>query len=524
MSKQAGSGSSLLERLARFIRHPTTDWSHTRHARDPAIDKAKEKARRRETERALRAATLVRDREFDVLRREMRNHRAQSAKPLEGLSIPSTLPPPLPAVSRHHTVHKIDAIERQIQGEQQRQFDATALATRFGAGELSRSGFGAFVLRPGSQRHSTTPRWRQSQILQSEVPRKPLRDRERAGRPPGIGEMSVLPLPAVIELASFDFAEGRDAEVESQLLTGLQTAALWSADAQQIFQALLDFYWATGQQDKLQARSLDYVRQYGQTPLPRPQLGEPRPALERRADFVAAEQFDILQLRAFERFVADSSAHLVLDWTALVSIPDPQRVALTQALCALNGRPVKLELFGVESLLSATRLQSSTLQLVDADLRLEILRLVGDEAAFVDLAVERAIACACSPVDWVPPRHQRFDHVEQRATTPLSTLIPNRLGSLEGDVEGGFKQITVRLSGYLSGPGEAFLRNLRTQARHADAVTVELDSVQRIDFASATGLLNWTEAQVQLGKTVEVGGAHLLLQPFLQSIGLQIKT
>jgi len=467
-----------------------------------------------------RAAVLIRDREFDVLRREMRNRRSQSGQTLEGLSIPSTLPPPpLRAATRQHTLHKIDAIERQIQNEHKRQLSTTLSGSLIVQSGLAQVGFAASTLRPGASRRST-PRLADSRLHASSRPQTTLPFATQPLTPWG---QTVLPLPAVIELASFDFAEGRDAQVESQLLTGMQTETGLVAK-QQIFQALLDFYWATGQADKLQSRSLDYVRDYGQTPAPRPELGPLQTANLQTVSFFSAEQFDILQLRAFERFVAESATHLLLDWSALVTIQEAQRAPLAEALRALNDRAVELDLHGTDMLLAATRLQSAPRVSADTTLRLQVLRLMGDEAAFVDLAVELSIACACSPVDWTPPRFKRVGGSERGLTTQHSAVRSLQAGTHVGRADAGLVQTTARLSGNLSGSGNAFLRSLRAQAQHADAMTVDLQAVQRVDFAAATDLLNWVEAQTQLGKLIELRGAHTLLIPFLQSVGLQLQT
>ncbi|WP_449371405.1 STAS domain-containing protein [Thiomonas sp.] len=525
-------GASFLERLGRFLRHPTTDWSQTRFDPDAQRDKAREEAQRREAQRMARAAVLVRNREFDLLRQALRNRRSQSAEPLEGLSIPATQPPPLQAATRQHTLHKIDAIERQMQSEQARQYDSTLLSGAFDPTLPATTQFAASTLRPGSPRRAT-PRWGASQLMQMQ-PRRAQPGREVATSPAwasSAGEPSALPLPAVVELAAFDFAEKRDAQVESQLLTALQIEPARSPAAQQIFQALLDFYWATAQQDKLDARALDYVQRYRRTPLPRPPLQAARAGSRQTADFVAAEHFDILQLRAFERFVADPATHLTLDWSALIDIPESQHAALAQALRHLNERRVELELLGVDLLLAATRLHAApeasasaaASAAADAELRLQVLRLAGDEAGFTDLAVELSVASGCSPVDWTPPRFQRVSEAAARATTQLATLQTGRRGRSTTEAGGGLAAVVVGLRGELSdAAGTSFLRELRLQAGRSDAISVDLSAVQRVDFAAATALLNWDQAQVELGKSVEFRGAHTLLAPFLQSVGLHL--
>ncbi len=511
--------TSFLSRIARFVRHPTTDWAQTRLQQGEVLDKAKQKTQQREAQWAAQAAILVRNREFDILRREMRNRHALKSERLEGLSLPSTLPPPAPAATRQHTLHKIDAIERQMKNEQRRESRSTLLGGMIEHSGLAHVGFAASTLRPGSLRRSQTPRWAQSQLL----PASRLKTSSApATRPQGLWGQTVLPIPAVIELAAFDFAEGRDAQVESHLLTSLQTEQeLFTV--QQLFQALLDFYWATGQQDKLQSRSLDYVQRYGQTPLPRPELDAVAAAPLQTASFLAAEQFDILQWHAFERFVADPARHLVLDWSALIGIAEPLQAELGQALQVLNDRPVELELHGEDMLLAATRLQSSPATAAQSALRLQALRLVGDEAGFADLAVELSIACACSPVDWVAPRFKRVGASERGLTTLHSAHQPSRMGTQAGALDAGSIQTSVRLSGKLSGKDATFLRNLRAQSLRTDTVYVDLQAVQRVDFAAATDLLNWVEAQTHLGKSIELRGAHTLLVPFLQSVGLQVQ-
>jgi hypothetical protein len=43
-----------------------------------------------------------------------------------------------------------------------------------------------------------------------------------------------------------------------------------------------------------------------------------------------------------------------------------------------------------------------------------------------------------------------------------------------------------------------------------------------MDFTAATGLLNWVDAQQRLDKLVLLRGAHGLLAPLLQLVGLQL--
>ena len=511
------------DRLSRFVRHPTIDWAETEIG--PAA--GKEKGCQREEQLMTRATALIRNREFEVLRREMRNRKTQSPEALEGLSLPSTLPPPINAVSRRHTLSKINAIERQIQAEDRKRNDLALPNGPIRQSGAARVDFAASAPPPVHPRRASTPRWNHGNPVPrpSRLPGTSPPD-HRSSLPQRQGGNPMPPTPAALELAAFDFAEGHDTQAELQLQFGLQIETD-SVAAQRIFQALLDLYWATGQQDRLLSRSLDFVQRFGQTPAPRPDLGTIQSGRHQTASFAATEQFDILQLRAFERFVDDSTAHLVLDFSALIGISAQQREPLAAALARLNGRDVELELHGVDMLLAASRLRSSPAEPADAALRLQVLRLVGDESGFVDLAVQLAVECSCSPVDWTPPRFKRLNAVEDAGATALRSQQArpahsrhSRVGSRLSLADIGQQHTTARLGGDLLGGGEVLLRGLRAQAALADTITVELHAVRRMDFSAATDLLNWVDAQTQLGKTVELCGAHALLAPFLQSVGL----
>lgn len=512
------------DRLSRFVRHPTTDWAETEF--DPGA--GKDKGRQREEQLMTRATALIRSREFEVLRREMRNRKTQSPEALEGLSLPSTLPPPINTVSRQHTLSKINAIERQIQAEERRQNDLVLPSAPIRQSRAARVDFDASALPPVHPRRSSTPRWNHG----NPVPRP---SRLPSASPPGQsstlpqrqGGNPTPPTPAALELAAFDFAEGHDTQAELQLQFGLQMETDGVA-AQRIFQALLDLYWATGQQDRLLSRSLDFVQRFGQTPAPRPDLGEAQARHHQTASFAANAQFDMLQARALQRVVDEPAMHLVLDFSALIGISAQQREPLAAALAGLNDRDdVELELHGADMLLAATRLRNSPAEPADAKLRLQVLRLVGDENGFVDLAVQLAVESACSPADWTAPRFNRVDAGEDAGATALRSqqAAPahsrhSRVGSRLSPADIGQQHTTARLGGDLLGGGEVVLRGLRAQAALADTITVELHAVRRMDFSAATDLLNWADAQTQLGKTVELCGAHALLAPFLQSVGL----
>ncbi len=513
-----GKPPGLLARLSRLVRNPSTDWPAT----EVCPHEAHAHVRRGASHAAARATVSIRNHEFDVLRREMRNRKTLSSESLEGLSLPSTLLPPIDPVSRRHTLHKIDAIEREIQAESQTgastlpphpEFAGSALhpAARHRVAKPRRSDALPTAAQIGPRASADgTPA-----MLPPPLRRPPLRHRPGS---PVTGraaerdhpDADAAPTPAAVEVAAFDFADGRDARAEEQLTTGLQIAS--GAELERIYQALLDLYWATGRQAALQSASLDFVQRFGRIPVQRPDDAPFGASSGRLASVSFGPELDAVQVQALANVVDAPQPQLALDFSSLLGIPPVQRPALAALFERINERAIALDLVGEDRLREATALPPAP-NAADAALRLQTLRLIGDEAGFVDLAVQLATVHELSPVDWAPPRFRRVAPAADRSSTGRAASVESGASDDAGD--------TLQLAGELRARDIA-APSLDTILAAAATVTVRLDAVRRIDFAAATELLNWCEAQSRRGASVELRGAHSLIVPLLQSVGLDV--
>jgi anti-anti-sigma regulatory factor len=282
--------------------------------------------------------------------------------------------------------------------------------------------------------------------------------------------------------------------------------------AAQLHQALLDLYWATGQQDKQRAQALAFAKRCGRAPVERPAIGPEQREVHRTASFTAPPELDHFGVRTLQRAITRPAGHLVLDFSGLVSIAADAREPLSAALSQIHARQVELELHGQDCLLLATRLRSQPADASAMDLRLQVLHLGQDVRGFVELAAQHAAASASAPRVWMPARFTRL-HPDVVAG---ETVAP-------GPPTAGLHPSTARLGDEIVGGDDAFLHALRTLATHAHTITVDLKGLRRMDFVAATALSNWVDAQQRLGKRVTLRSAHALLASLLQAVGLPIQ-
>jgi ABC-type transporter Mla MlaB component len=286
----------------------------------------------------------------------------------------------------------------------------------------------------------------------------------------------------LLEQAAFDFATGHVLSAETAL--GLALRDEQSPEmACHLHQALLDLYWATQRHAELQAQSQAFRQRHGLAPVTRPELEPAKLDAHRTASFAANGAVDRLQVRVLQRALADPAGHLVLDFSGLTGVAEDAREPLATVLIELKARQGDLELHGLDVLQAHIRLHNepatATATAADATLRQLALRLSSDANALM-----------------VPAR-----------PSPASTPKQPR---------------SARLGGEFTGGDDAFLQPLRTLSAHADSIVVDLQGLRRMDFTAATGLLNWVDAQQRLDKLVLLRGAHGLLAPLLQLVGLQL--
>ncbi len=148
------------ERVSEFVKHPTQDWSLTRHANAAHEQQERERVRAREEQRRLDA--FVRKRELAALRR-LRKRQADGL-PLDGISsdVPDTGSgsgpgPVLPA--REATLRKINEIERAMSGGEARPSPAQRSAAASARAERESIRIG------GTSAQSQTPSLSPSPVL-----------------------------------------------------------------------------------------------------------------------------------------------------------------------------------------------------------------------------------------------------------------------------------------------------------------------------------------------------------------------
>lgn len=263
------SGHGFLSKVARFVRHPTTNWSEldTLQA-DPASAYSKE---------ALKALVerkqhndLVRKREFAALRKI--RSRAAAGDEVPGMP-PSFFHTSLPSTNegRASTLKKIDDIEAQMssqwwQGNGQNA-PAAGSSTRLGATQTRRSAaVAAPVPADATPFPDTLPMGlpvAQPLVCGESMPGAAARQVQDMA----ISTQDIALHPAVEE-ASIRFANSDDAGAEQVLLQALEREGAGAEPAQEplVLPALLDFYRATGQRAPFERHAADFARRFNHPP------------------------------------------------------------------------------------------------------------------------------------------------------------------------------------------------------------------------------------------------------------------
>lgn len=553
MSSQEPKGG-LLSKLARFVRHPTVEWSELDMAGSSKTGAAPQG---RDAVKAVLESRsrndLLRQREFDLLRELMRQRRAeQSHATAQVDSGPgSAAGPGEEAGSVDATIEKIARIEAQMSRHWfPTDAGADAAQLRIPGAEIPSRHDGGVTVPAHLQ--ATQPAGLQGRdpSLATTVPlgmfESDFAALQAAASPEVAPLSSALETTAELEEAAVRFANGDDAAAERGLREAL-TRQPGGAALRLAWEALLDFYVATGRPAAFEQVALEF------SALHRVQQPE-WPAMPTAAEAAVAWRCPpVLDLDAVSGLAAalESGSDLkTLDWSGLVSAD----LAAARALLDLAGRwserDVEFQFAGADVL--RRRLKSSTpsgRRENDAlwwRLRLEMLRLMHRIDEFDLAALDFCVTYGELPPDWVDPRsrYRAADEAPERAAVepeaaavaePIRPLATQLVGldvlewpafaqggapaqaavepvgavpQLRRDLRGDIAPVLLRLQA-------AFDRHPRDQP-----FAIDCRALGRVDFAAAGSLLQWLLGASAQGARPELNGVNRLVAIFFHVVGL----
>jgi ABC-type transporter Mla MlaB component len=577
------NNSSLLSKMARFVRHPTKDWSELDPpAPESELENGSSKQALKEMIERKRQNDFVRRREFDYLRKLRRN--GPLANPdLAGRpsSFQSSMTSNLD--ERATTIKKIDEIEAQMskqwwkgkqddagtpQGDSpglvnpRRAADATALMTfpLTQVSELSQN----FDSVQGADYASTqmglsTP----DDLALTGGPQQAMvaGNTRNRGLDTGISEFSTSKLFSIelgdrladpeLEDAAIRFANGDDAGAEAGLLAALQadnvppdSAARWAA-------ALFDLYRATGQQASFDRVAIDYAQRFGRSApawFSTPDLLGRKLVTERRGQVSASGQstqaawecpaeLDFPALQALRASLSLAAAPWRLNWSRLNAITPEAAKALAGLFAEWCSQPVQLHFGGVDVLEKILKSHTpSGDKQVDPfwwRLRLDALRILRLQDEFELAALDYCVTYEVSPPPWMDAKCE-FVHERRVNSTTSLAAVPDLLAAVSaGDpadlsqaptvpmgLDTAIPTAVVELRGEVLGDAADALDKLQSGLAGANRLVISCARLIRVDFSAAGSILNWVALRQSEGCHVQFHDVPRLVAAFFNVIGI----
>jgi anti-anti-sigma regulatory factor len=578
MSAKENHNPSLLSKVAKFVRNPTTNWTDL-DKQDPEPDAGYSKQALKEMIERKRQNDFVRKREFDQLRK-LRSRDPSSSPDLAGR--PSYFQSSLPSNpdERAMTIKKIDEIEAQMsnqwwQGKNNGSPKSAAPpAARKPAGkpdtadvdddayaptrlspmrpDAALSGNESSDFPPTEDNSGFGPNPTTTPAPSQLRPDAAAADGPRIGDGPGWAaargptiEMVDGMTDADMEEAAIRFANGDSAGAEAALVAALQDLAAPREQALRWACGLLDLYRATGQQTQFDQSAEMFAQRFdlcAPTWFSMPEALDATPSsapvrtvpsrLVIEPVWVSPAQFDAASVDDLRLALANVEPPWFLDWNGLQSIAADAVEPLATLVAQWCETPVGLRFSGARTLEQVLRAQapSGNRSLGQAiwRLRLDALRIMQLQDEFELVALDYCVTFEVSPPAWQEARCSYHSATVAAALAPVSDEPPDRASTAPGfapaaTVPMGLEPVqtaVAELSGDIQGEAAAALAALEAARNGSQRLVVSCANLIRVDFSAAGSILNWV-AQLQAeGCQVQFREVHRLVAAFFGVIGI----
>lgn len=506
----------LLSKVAKFVRNPLKDWSELDAEESSQLENGYSREMLKEMIERRQRNDFVRRREFDMLRklrqREAAGGRDAAATP-SSFNVSSTTGK---TEGRALTLKKIAEIEEQMSQQW-----------------WKNRGPGGQAAEDGKASTSADMAAQHARAYADTVP----------GVPPPQGAASQAG-PSVsdgcIEEAAIRFAHGDDAGTEAILLQALAPEAS-SADHDDNWRALLDFYRAIGDAEKFSAAAVRYAQRTKRTPpewislravarhaqVAAAATSAPAPAPVGGADWTSPAVLTRESLLGLTRALAAAGPVWKLDWSAIDAIEPDAAAPLRALFNHWADSAVQLRFAGSDRLLivltEATPVNERRVDAVWWQLHMAALRVMHRADEFELLALNYCITYEVSPPPWEDPKGD-FGELEVSAPPPPSESSGFSISV--SDELGGEAAPTPAVAGHgllageLSGESLSTWERLDAELAASAGLSISCAALVRIDFTAAGSLLNWVTGRDARGQRVAFVDAHRLIAAFFGVIGI----
>lgn len=561
----------FLSKIAKFVRHPTTNWSELDQEGGDRESRYSKQMLKDMIERRRRN-DFVRKREFDMLRK-IRQKGALPSGDVNGR--PSFFQDSSQSKpdDRAQTLKKIDEIEAQMSQQWWRTKNPSndSTSTDFGmSSNLPADGSSDFTqeTRPPalkSASYLTTQSLDQVPELARKVPpvasKKPSSSFEAPTVPASIATpappdtrgtaYSLSRFQAVdvgevghdpeLEEAAIRFANGDDGGAGACLIDALGPNGTRAAH-QEVWLALFDLYRATGQQEAFESLAIDFANRFDRsapTWISLPEqvsqmslaAGQKRPG----SSHITWQAPSVLRLQSVAMLngaLSKTPQPWCLDWRQLKQLDDSAAEPLLKLFSRWAEQAMQLRFVGVQALDDALKAMTESGNRQTPEiwwrLRMEALRVMHRPDEFELAALDYCVTYEVSPPSWANAACD-FRSQDSDGHGGLQTIIGepsapdsqySGLDSLTADLLQDDGHRVVELAGQVMGDATEALTTLDAKLQGARAVRIVCSRLVRVDFAAASALLNWVAARQAEGCRVEFAELHRLISSFFMVIGL----
>lgn len=555
MVKEESKSGGLLSKVARFVRHPTVNWSELENLNQDSEENQYSKQALKEMLERKRQNDFVRKREFDQLRKI---RQGQLSKSMSTARAPLDTPTPIASSSflqtaqssilgeRADTIKKIDEIEAQMAQQWWRGKQVADAATM--PMQLPEGGNAM-----PSTFNATPPLEQNTQPINGDVLPQPAA--RAAAKPlrgdtdfsPGFASTEVSsPLDAEIippsfvrfehdadlEDAAIVFASGDNEGAEASLKALIAKHSQATSAQLPAWLALLDMYRAAGMQDQFEDAAMDFVARFGRSapqwfsmPQQAGKLSEAAAdAPEAGFRWSAPVQFNESSLKALLLSKSRSAGPWVMDWSGLEALDPGVKEPLLEAAEQWATQKGQLIFAGHERLLSVlSKHAPSGDRSVDQGwwhLRLAMQRLMHLQDDFELTALDYCVTYELSPPSWVDPVCG-FANEGQDQTNAFKDSLLRGPETVPMNALWKERKPRFALQGVIDGDALPWLSEVQDKAKLGEALIIDCALLVRMDFAAAGSVLNWAAQMQELGHVLQFSQLHQLLAVFFNVVGIQ---
>jgi anti-anti-sigma regulatory factor len=335
-------------------------------------------------------------------------------------------------------------------------------------------------------------------------------------------EVAGANLPPPFEEAAVLFSNGQSTAAAMILWQAIEEGALGTPALQrQAWWMLFDLHQATGQQADFESLAIDYSTRFETSPPAwddslAPPTEAPAAATHAQAPVSLPTVLDASAVRQLEQLqrAAQRRRTVALDACAVRSVDAAGAELLLRVLGAFARSRHELSVRGVESLLAVNGegIEAGRRDIAQARwlLQLELLRLLGRESQFEDLAIDYCVTFEVSPPAWEPMPGA----VRPGGPEPGAERVAPRSSRHAAGTE------AFALHGEILGRLQEELTALRTFSTSRAEVVIDCRGLHRLDFVAAGEVLNEVVALRGRGKYLVFKDSNQLVAALLTVMGV----